>query len=98
MQIQPLGWLLELEGMGVPPYHTFGYIEVILQIPGIKNYDEDVLLLAVPTMTYSAKVLVMVGSKIIDQFCEDITMQIQPLGRLLELEGMGVPPYHTLGT
>ena len=29
------------------------------------------------------------------QFCE-LTLQIQPLGQLLELEGMGVQPSHTL--
>ena len=33
---------------------------------GIKNYNEDILLLVIPTVTYSEKILVMVGSKIID--------------------------------
>ena len=41
-------------------------MEVNLQIPGIKNYNEDVLLLVILTMTYSEMVPVMVGSKIID--------------------------------
>ena len=41
-------------------------MEVNLQITGIKNYNEDILLLVIPTMTYSEKTLVMVGSKIID--------------------------------
>ena len=67
LQIQPLGWLLELEGTGcvVMPYLRF--MEVNLQIPGIKSYNEDVLLLVIPTTTYSETVLVMVGSKIIDR-------------------------------
>ena len=39
--------------------------EVNLQIPGIRNYSEDVLLLVIPTTTYSKTVPVMVGSKII---------------------------------
>ena len=30
------------------------------------------------------------------QFCEELTLQIQPLGQLLELEGQGVQPSHTL--
>ena len=42
-------------------------MEVNLQIPGIANYNEDVLLLVIPTMTYSKMVLVMVGSKIKDR-------------------------------
>ena len=33
----------------------------------IANYNEDVLLLVIPTMTYSEMVLVLVGSKIIDR-------------------------------
>ena len=41
-------------------------MEVNLQIPGIKGYNEDVLLLVIPTTTYSEKLLVMVGSKIKD--------------------------------
>ena len=44
-----------------------GYVEVNLQIPGLKSYNEDILLLVIPTTTYSEKVPVMVGSKIIDQ-------------------------------
>ena len=34
---------------------------------GIKVYNEDILLLVIPAMTYSEKVLVVVESKIIDQ-------------------------------
>ena len=67
LQIQPLGWLLELEGTGGAsiPYLTF--VEVNLQILGIRNYNEAVLLLVIPTMTYSKTVPVMVGTKIIDK-------------------------------
>ena len=44
-----------------------GYVEFNLQIPGIRGYNEDMLLLVIPTMTHSKKVLVMVGSKIFDR-------------------------------
>ena len=47
------------------PY--LGHLEVNLQIPYIKSYSEDVLPLVIPTMTYSEKVPVMVGSNIIDR-------------------------------
>ena len=66
LQIQPLGRLLKLEGTWGSAISYLRYVEVNLQIPGIKNYNKDVLLLVIPTMTYSEKVLVMVGSKIID--------------------------------
>ena len=34
-------------------------------------------------------------SSISAQFCKELTLQIQPLGQLLDLEGMGVQPSHT---
>ena len=74
LQIQPLGQLLELEGMGVAAIPYLGYVEVNLQIPGIKSYNEDVLLLVIPTVTYSKTVPVMVGTKIINKALSLITM------------------------
>ena len=47
------------------PYLRF--VEVNLQIPEIKNYNEDVLLLVIPTTTYSKTVPVVVGTKIINR-------------------------------
>ena len=67
LEIQPLGWLLELEGTGGAAIPYLRLVEVNLQIPGIRRYNEDVLLLAIPTMTYTERVLVLVGSKIIDK-------------------------------
>ena len=67
LKIQPLGWLLELEGTGGAAIPYLGFVEVNLQIPGVRRYNEDVLLMAIPTTTYSERVLVMVGSKIIDK-------------------------------
>ena len=67
LMVHPLDWLLELEGTKGSAILYLGYVEVNLQIPGIRTYDEDVLLLVILTMTYSEKVPVMVGSKIIDR-------------------------------
>ena len=53
LKVQPLGWLLELEGTGGAAIPYLGFVEVNLQIPGIKRYNEDVLLLAIPTTAYS---------------------------------------------
>ena len=66
-EVHPLGRLLELEGTGDSAIPYLGYIEVNLQISGIKGYDEDILLLVILTMTYSEKVLVIVGPKIKDR-------------------------------
>ena len=65
LEIQPLGQLLELEGTGGAAIPYLRFVEVNLQIPGIRGFNEDVLLLPIPTMTYSEGVPLMVGSKII---------------------------------
>ena len=73
LKVHPLDSLLELEsirGLAIP---YLGYVEVNLQIPCIWGYNEDVLLLVIPTTTYSTKVLLMVGSKIIDRALGMIT-------------------------
>ena len=74
LQIWPLGQLLELEGMGSTAIPYLRFVEVNLQIPGIRNYNEDVLLLVIPTMTYSKTVPVVVGSKIIDKALSLLTV------------------------
>ena len=45
LQIQPLGELLELEGTGGAAILYLRFVKVNPQIPGIRNYNEDVLLL-----------------------------------------------------
>ena len=74
LEIQPLGQLLELEGTGGAAIPYFRFVEVNLQILGIKRYNEDVLLLAIPTTTYSERVLVVVGSKIFDKALSCMTV------------------------
>ena len=58
---------MELEGTGGAAIPYLRFVEVKLQIPGIRGYNEDVLLLAIPTMAYAEGVLAVVGSKIIDR-------------------------------
>ena len=67
LKIQPLGQLLELEGTAGAAIPYLRFVEVNLQIPGIRGYNKDVLLLAIPTTAYAEGVPVMVGSKIIDR-------------------------------
>ena len=67
LKIKPLGQLLELEGTGGAAIPYLGFVEVNLQIPGIRNYNKDVLLLVIPTTTYTKTVPVMVDTKITDK-------------------------------
>ena len=67
LKVYPLDWLLELEGTRGSAIPYLGYVEANLQIPGIRGYNKDILLLVIPITAYSVKVLVMVGYKIIDR-------------------------------
>ena len=67
LKVNPLGRLLELEGPRGSAILYLGYIEVNLQILGIKGYNKDVLMVFILNMTYSEKVPVVVRSKIIDR-------------------------------
>ena len=73
LKVHPLDRLIELEGTRGSAIPYLGYVEINLQIPGIRSYNKDFLLLVIPTMTYSEKVPVMVGSKIIDRVMRMIT-------------------------
>ena len=48
-------------------HHILRFVEVNLQILGIKSYNKDLLLLVIPTTTNSEMVLVVVETKIIDR-------------------------------
>ena len=67
LKFHPLDRPLQLESTGGLAILYFRYVEVKLQTLGIRGYNENVLLLVILTMTYSEKVLVMVGSKIIER-------------------------------
>ena len=73
LKIHPLDRLLELEGTRGSAIPYLGYVEVNWQIPGIRGYNDDVLVLVIPITTYPKKVLVVVGSKIIDRVMGMIT-------------------------
>ena len=74
LKIQPLGQLLELEGTGDAAILYLGFVEVNLQIPGIRAYSKVVLLLAIPTTAYTERVPVVVGSKIINKALSCMTV------------------------
>ena len=83
LEIQPLGWLLELEGTEGATIPYLGFMEVNLHIQGIQCYNEDVLLVVIPTMTYSKTVPVVVGSKLIDR-----ALSLIPKGELKKVTTM----------
>ena len=73
LKVHPLDRLLELVSTGGSAIPYLGYAEVNLEIPGIRDYNKDILLLVILTTTYSEKALAMVGSKIINRAIVMIT-------------------------
>ena len=73
LQIKKLDTLLELEptGGGVVPYD--GYVEVRMQIPNVKAFDLDVLMLVIPESQYSHRVPITLGTIHIDEIIGLVT-------------------------
>ena len=67
LQITKLETLLKLEptGGGTVPYD--GYVEVRLQIPNVRAFDLDVLMLVIPESKYARKVPITLGTIHIDE-------------------------------
>ena len=73
-EIQPLDWLVPIEGSGGADVPYLGYVEVGMQIPEISSFDQDILMLISHTTThYHRWIPVQVGSQIIDQVTNCIT-------------------------
>ena len=69
-----LGLVVGIRGHRGAAIPYLGFVEVNLQILGIRGYNEDVLLLAIPTTAYAEGVPVMVGSKIRDRALSCMTV------------------------
>ena len=82
-----MDWLVPIEGSEGADVPYLGYVEVRMWIPGIRSFDQDVLMLASHTTThYHRWVPIQVGSQIIDQVANCITEEelpsLSPSGKL----------------
>ena len=70
LEIKPLKTILNIEGTGggVVPYH--GYVECHLQLPQIKKFDVDVLMLVIDDSAYGMRVPIQIGTLHIDMALE----------------------------
>ena len=62
LQIQSLESMLDIEGGGGITIPYIGYVEVNLQIPEIKNYKEDVLMMVMNDSRYGDRVPFAIGT------------------------------------
>ena len=79
LKIQPLEGLLHLNMAILIPYK--GYIEVNLLLPGLTQYNKDVLFVAISYNTYGERVPVQFDTLTIDHFAVNmITQELQQAG------------------
>ena len=73
LEIKQLDTLLDLKptGGGQVPYD--GYVELHMQVPNIKAFDLDVLMLVIPESEYSQRVPITIGTIHIDEIIDLIT-------------------------
>ena len=72
-RILPLRGLLHLKGTGGVPIPYNRYIEANLTIPSLRRYNEDVLFLVVLNNKYGERVLVQIGTQLIDHLVVTMT-------------------------
>ena len=70
LEIKPLKTILDIEAMGggAVPYH--GCVECRLQLPQIKKFDVDVLMLVIDDSAYGMRVPIQIGTLHIDMALE----------------------------
>ena len=62
-EIQPLDWVVPIEGSGGADAPYLGYVEVRMQIPGISSFHQDVfMLVSHTTIHYHKRVPLQVSS------------------------------------
>ena len=66
LEVKPLNTILDIEvtGGGTCPY--YGYVECRLQLPQIKKFDVDILMLIIDDSVYGSRVPVQIGTLHID--------------------------------
>ena len=66
LEIKPLHTILDIEVMGGGTCPYYGYVECRLQLPQIKKFDVDVLMLIIDDSVYGSRVPVQIGTLHID--------------------------------
>ena len=73
-EIQPLEYLVPIEGSGGASVPYLGYVGVRMHIPGINSFDRDVLMLVSSTTTqYHQRVPIQVVSHVMHQMTSCIS-------------------------
>ena len=75
LEIKHLRTILDLEGSGVLIIPYLGYMETRLQIPEVKAFDRDILMMIVPDSSFCNRVPITLGTIHIDMLIKLATQE-----------------------
>ena len=85
LKIQKLKRLLRIEGMGGGKVPYKGYVEVLLEVPGLQNLREYILMLVIEDSEYGERVPLQLGTLHIDMILQKATKEeISKVGKAFE--------------
>ena len=89
LKVQQLHTFLDLEGTGGLEIPYEGYAELNLDIPKVKGFKEDVLMLVVQDSEYGKRVPVAIGTLHIDMILDTATKELGSMGRKWKRGSLG---------
>ena len=98
LKVQKLQKLLRIEGTrgGKVPYK--GYVEVLLEVPGVKNLSEYILMLVIEDSEYGERVPIQIGTLHIDMILEKATAdELNKLGKAFNRSRVTSPTVNQKG-
>lgn len=85
LKVQKLKKLLRIEGTGGGKVPYRGYVEVLLEVPGIQNLSEYVLMLVIDDSEYGERVPLQLGTLHIDMVLQKATEEeLKALGKAFD--------------
>ena len=85
LKIQKLKKLLSIEGTGGGKVPYKGYVEVLLEVPGIQNLSEYILMIVIEDSEYGDRVPLQIGTLHIDMILDKATLEMNIKGNAKRL-------------
>ena len=92
LKVQKLQKLLRIEGTGEGKVPYKGYVEVLLEVPGVKNLSEYILMLVIEDSEYGERVPIQLGTLHIDMILKKATAkELNNLGKAFDKSKVARP-------
>ena len=94
LKVQKLQKLLRIEGTGGGKVPYKGYVEVLLEVPGVKNLSEYILMLVIEDSEYGERVRIQIGTLHIDK---ETANELNKLGKAFNRSRVARPVINQKG-